>query len=365
MKRENRINEGMGKDKRKKKGCRRLCLIAALVLCAAAVSLSGCKKGSGDGGKQAGDEEVREDIIIRVGDKEVSRDEIMFYVLCIKQQYEGYFGSEIWSVDFGNGRTFEDMCKEDVMSEIVQLKVITSMAEAQNVTVTDDEADEIADTVREQMEEFTGQDTARYNITTELLERIYHDNYLSSKMFDVVTGEVDTNISDEEARNAKFQVLALVTDGEDKNGNEISMTKKEKAAALKKAKGLRKQADEGADFYSLATVHSDLSEVEMTIGKGVMGEAFDEVAFELKTGELSKVIEGETADYIVFCVNEMEEDATALAKESIITERQDKAFCALYEEWVKEFKVNVDEQKWAEIKFQDENRSGTVTARLE
>lgn len=341
-----------------KGGCtrwRKRFVAAALAVCLCASMLSGCKSGGGqeDGGGQEESEDKQGDIIIRVGDKEVARDEIMFYVLCVRQQYEGYFGSEIWSVDFGGGQTFEDMCKEDVMNEIIQLKVITSMAEQQNVVVTEDEADEIADTVREQLEEITGQDAVRYNITTELLERIYHDNYLSSKMFDVATANVDTNVADEEARCAQFQVLGIVLQGEDKNGNEVSLTEEERTNARERAEELREQAEGSADFYSLAAVHSELDEVEMTISRGVMGDAFDEGAFALKTGELSPVIDGGDAYYIVYCADEMDEDATAQAKEAIISDRQDEAFCSMYEEWAKQFTVEVDEEKWTGIRFYD------------
>ncbi len=298
-----------------------------------------------------------EDVVIQVGDKKVAREEIMFYVLCVREQYEGYFGSEVWAVDFGNGKTFADMCKEDILNEIVQLKVITSMAESQGVLVTEDEADEIADTVREQMEEISDYDILRYHIDTELLESIYHDNYLSSKIFDVITSDVDTMVSDDEARQAELQVLALLTDGTDKNRNEIAMTEEERAAIGEKAKELWEQAEEGADFESLATVHSDLAETSFIIGRGDWKEEydralFDEAAFSLKTGEISEVIDGPHGFYIIRCVNELDEDATAQAKEEIINERQDTAFRKLYAEWAKEFEVKVDEKKWSEITFE-------------
>ena len=299
-----------------------------------------------------------EDVVIQVGEKKVTREEIMFYVLCVREQYEGYFGSEVWTVGFGNGKTFADMCKEDILNEIVQLKIITSMAESQGVLVTEDEADEIADTVREQMEEISDYDILRYHIDTELLESIYHDNYLSSKMFDVITSDVDTMVSDEEARQAEFQVLALLTNGTDKNRNEIAMSEEEREALREKAKELWEQADGGADFESLATVHSDLAETSFIIGRGAWKEEydqaiFDEAAFSLKTGEISQVVDGPHGFYIIRCVNEMDEDATAQAKEAIINERQDTTFRKLYAEWAKEFEVIVDEKKWEEITFED------------
>ena len=99
-------------------------LLSILVMLMTAVLFAGC-------GQKENTEEVKEapaeasENIITVGDKGATEDEIMFYMLCIREQYEGYFGKEIWDVSFGT-KTFLDMCKDDVLNEIVQLKVITS-----------------------------------------------------------------------------------------------------------------------------------------------------------------------------------------------------------------------------------------------
>ena len=54
----------------------------------------------------------------------------------------------------------------------------------------------------------------------------------------------------------------------------------------------------------------------------------------------------------------MEEDATAQAKEAIISARQDEAFQKLYAHWATDFQVIVDEEKWDAITFGDENQTG-------
>lgn len=280
------------------------------------------------------------DTVIRVGDTGVGKDEVMYYMLCIREQYEGYFGNDVWSVSFGD-KTFGDMCKEDILHEIVQLKVITSKAEELGIVVTEDEADEIADTVRQQMEEISLTDREKYGITQQLLESIYHDNYLSSKVFDVITGNVDTKVSDEEARNAEFRVLTLKYSGEE-----------EKKETIEKAEELLAQAQaQDADFYSLATVFSNDPDIECITARGSRSAAFDEAAFKLKTGELSDVVVDDEACYIISCVLDYDEDATAQTKEEIISRRQEDAFKKYYDEWEKDCTVSVDIDKWEKISF--------------
>lgn len=359
----------MEKKRDRRKMQQWLAFLLMLLLVISCMAACGKDKGVSDeviGSEKAGEQE--QDIIIQVGEKTVGLDEIMFYVLCLRQQYEGYFGEEIWSVDMG-GRTFEDMCKEDILNEIVQLKVITTMAESQGVVVTEDEMAEIRDTVAEQMEEIDPLDAILYHIDQELLESIYRDNYLSSKMFEVVTSDVDTVVSDEEAHHAQFMVLTLLTKGEDKNYNQVSLSAEEKEEVLTRAQELRDQLVEvmedgtaeevAAEFESLAVMYSDLSEINYTLARGDMGDAaFDRAAFALRTGGISRVIEGEQGIYLIYCVNEWDEDATAEAKEEIILARQDAAFRGIYDEWMRGVTVHVEEEKWEEVSFLAEDLLG-------
>ena len=346
-------------------------LALLLVLMLVALCFTACDKKNEIIDEVIGSEETQEpvsDVIIQVGEKTVGLDEIMFYVLCLRQQYEGYFGEEIWSVDM-DGRTFEDMCKEDILNEIIQLKVITTMAESQGVVVTDDEMTEIRDTVAEQMNEIDPIDAILYHIDEELLLNIYHDNYLSSKMFEVSTSDVDTVVSDEEAHHAQFMVLTLLTEGTDKNFNQISMTQEEKDEAWARAQELRADiidvmeygTDEevAAAFESMAIMNSDLAEIHYTIGRNEMKDAaFKREAFALKTGGMSRVVEGDKAIFVIYCVNSYDEDATAEAKEEIILARQDDFFRSIYEEWLRNIEITVDEEQWTKVSFTAEDLLG-------
>ncbi len=51
-----------------------------------------------------------------------------------------------------------------------------------------------------------------------------------------------------------------------------------------------------------------------------------DAALALKKGEVSSVVEGTQGYYIIYCVNDKEEDATQARKEVIIAKRQNRLF---------------------------------------
>ena len=53
-----------------------------------------------------------------------------------------------------------------------------------------------------------------------------------------------------------------------------------------------------------------------------------------------------TGYYIIYCVNDNDEDATYARKEEIINERQTKMFKEKYAEWLSESKVDISNKFW-------------------
>lgn len=289
--------------------------------------------------------------ILTVGDVKVPYNEVMVYVLLLKELYEPNFTDVIWDYKLDTGITFGEMAKEEVLNQIIQLKIMTMEAQNLETALTDDELIEIENYANEYLAGITEEDREKYGITYDTVFGVCKDNYLSEKVFDVVTMNVDTSISDEEAKQVTVWQIAVSTSSEDKNGDVIALSDEEKEAALSKAKKLLKKVKKEEDFYTFALSNSDDSIVEYTIGKGDKSDEYIDAAFALEEGKISKVIEDESGYYILYCVDSFNEDATAQKKEEIISTRQDKAFQKLYKEWLENYKVKIKQEIWDEIQF--------------
>lgn len=289
--------------------------------------------------------------ILTVGDIKVPYNEVMVYVLLLKELYETNFTDVIWDYKLDTGATFGEMAKEEVLNQIIQLKIMTMEAQNLDIVLTDDELIEIENYANEYLAGITEEDRKKYGINYDTVFGVCKDNYLSEKVFDVVTMNVDTSISDEEAKQVTVWQIEVSTVSEDKNGNVIELSDEEKEAALSKAKKLLKKVKKEEDFYTFALSNSDDSQVEYTVGKGDKSDEYINAAFALEEGKISKVIEDESGFYILYCVDSFNEDATAQKKEEIISERQDKAFQKMYKEWLQNYKVKIKQEIWDEIQF--------------
>lgn len=296
------------------------------------------------------DEDDYKKLVVSVGDQKVYYSEAMIYVQYIKAKYESYFGDKIWTYDFG-GQTFEEMAKEEIMNMITQTKIISSKASEYNVVLTEEEENSIRVNAATFLEDVTDEDKLLYGFTKEVVEKFYLDNKLYERVYDAATMNVNTDVSNEEAKQIKIQSVYVPTVIKDDKGVVTPFSEEEKVEALKKAKELLKKAKETDNFLQFAQSNSSKDEVEKTFGKTEKGISYSEEAFKLKTGELSDIVETEEGYYILFCVSDYDEDATLEKKESIIATRQNKSFQNLFKEWASKEEVKIKDKVWSTIKL--------------
>lgn len=297
-----------------------------------------------------------DEIVLKVGDVQVSYREVLIYLLQIKNKYEISLGNGIWNSVFDEGKTFEEIAKEEVINQITQIKIIVGQAEKLDILLADDELLEIEKEVKEYMGKITIEDQKKYGINEEIVRTVLSDNYLADKVFSITTNEVDTDISDEEAKVIKLEQVVILTDGTDKNGTIIKLDEEQIVNAKARAKSIydeiikQQNKENGESFLSIATADSDVGEVELTIGPNDKPE-YQEVAYALKSGDISNVIETDYGYIILHCVSNYDEAATVARKEEIIAERQNEVFEAKYKIWSTEYKVTQDAEKWEMIRL--------------
>lgn len=288
--------------------------------------------------------------VIKVGSEQVTYREVLIYLLQLKNKYEPTAGSEIWDRKVSDTETFGDQAKQELIDEITELKVIKQQAKQLDIELSSDETLEVSASVKEYMGNITKEDQEKYGITEEMVQKVLEENYLAQKVYNIATNEVDTNISDDEAKQIKVEMLEVMTNGTDKDGTKIELDKDQKKDAKKRAEQLRKQATKEEDFAGFATANTDASKVDLTFGKGDYPQ-LEEAAFALKQGEISKVIETDEGYVILKLISAFDEEATNAKKESIIEQAQNKLFAEKYKAWSGEYKVTQDTSKWNAITF--------------
>ncbi|MDF2537511.1 MAG: hypothetical protein K0S76_532 [Herbinix sp.] len=299
------------------------------------------------------------ELIALIGNSRVYYNEAMVYLKSAQENYESGYGNNIWEVDIlGDGNTFGSLIKEEVIKQITELKIIRNKAAEEGITLTEEETAEAKTYAKEHYEGLTSQDINKYLVTEELLEQVYSDNLLANKVFETKTINVDTNVSDLDAKQITVLDILIYGTSFDEEGNMVAFAVEDKEEASDKAKSLLVQAKETDDFYELAEANSQAAVIEYTFGRGTGPEnyspAFEQAALNLKTDEVSDIISTDYGWHILYCVTDFNVDATTQVKEKIIEGRRDEMFAKLYSQWTSEYDIIVNTEAWNAVSYEEE-----------
>ena len=272
------------------------------------------------------------DQLFKIGKSVCTLPEAMIYVMDYQRQYEGVYGVEMWEHDFG-GITFEQYVKDTIVDQLASMKAITLLADDYEVSLSDEEQNKVSQAAEEYFDALSGEQTEYMDLKLEDVEDLYRDHVLSGKVYEEITKDVNTEVSDDEARIITVQQIRL--------------------DSAETAESVKAQLDEGRDFASLASTYSLDSQVTYTFGRGEHDSAFEEAAFALENDQTSGIIETEDGYYILKCVNNFDQEATEANKVTMVEKRRDELFGDVYDQLVAETPSQFNNRLWERVHFAD------------
>lgn len=302
-------------------------LLAAIVLTG---SLTGC--GTWSNTKIVLTTGLTGDQLFKVGKSVCTLPEAMIYVMDYKQQYENAYGVEMWEHDFG-GVTLEEYVKDTIIAQLASIKAVTLLAKENNVTLSDAEKEKISQAAEEYYSALTDEQKKYMKVEKSDVEDLYAAHVLSKKVYTEITKDVNTEVSDDEARIITIQQIRL--------------------DSLDNAESVKARLDEGKDFGTVAAAYNRDSQTTVTLGRGEKEAAYEEAAFSLENDQISDVIETTGGYYILKCVNNFDRDATEANKITMVEKRRDEEFTEAYETLMADTPSEFNRQKWNKVHFAD------------
>ena len=270
--------------------------------------------------------------LFKIGKSVCTLPEAMIYVMDYQRQYEGVYGVEMWEHDFG-GITFENYVKDTIVDQLASMKAITLLAGDYEVSLSSDEEKKVSQAAEDYYGALTEEQIEYMDLELKDVESLYRDHALSGKVYEEITKDVNTEVSDDEARIITVQQFRL--------------------DSAETAQSVKEQLDEGRDFAAVASSYSLDSQVTYTFGRGEHDAAYEEAAFALENDQVSDVIETEDGYYILKCVNNFDQEATEDNKVTMVEKRRDELFESVYEKLVADTPSQFNSRLWEKVHFAD------------
>lgn len=263
-------------------------------------------------------------------EKGYSTPQIMMIATTEKNRYEALCTDQIWKVQTGNdGESFEEYLTGQIQGFMEEMRVMNLLAKEREVDLTPQELTAMTEAAEEYYGALTGDDIERMELTREEVQELYEDYCVAEKLVTELTGGMDLEVSDSEAR--------------------MVVVKEVRAEDAQTAEALRTAAlAEGADFEACAA-EAGLPVTERAFGRKEETPEYEEAAFSLVAGEVSQVLKKDGAWYVLQCVSDYDREATAARKELIYEERRQRAFREIYDGYRQEIKISYSGDPFEEL----------------
>lgn len=271
--------------------------------------------------------------------------------------------SGIWSQDAGEGETYGDTTKANVLDELENMLVQKQHAADYDVTISEEEQSKIEEAAQAFMDANTEETIQSLAVSQSDVESLLELYTYQTKMYDPMVADVDTNVEDSEAAQSRITYCRIdISDTQNDDGTTTPLTDEEKQAKKDQAQAILDQLQASADPASADMdaiaqgVSEDLSAVDNTFGDDdtLLDDKLKEAARTLQDGQVyGEVVEGENAYFVVRMDSVLDREATDQQKESIVSDRQQEAYNDLLPQWKDETDITVNDKEWEKVTLTD------------
>lgn len=310
---------------------KQLCLC---LLCAAMTLCSGCAD------KNVYVTSFDKKYLFSLGENDVTTTEYKLVLLEVQKKYQEYYGEilgeDIWQRETEDGITFDEYVREHiVLDELVTLEALQIVAEELNITLTEEEQEEAKWAAEEYMQTVGKAAISYCGSTDELIGRLMEKYLVAGKVIGYYTEQADLEVSENEARAIRIQVLNLDS--------------AETAGQVKDALA------EGVSFQTITERFGSTEPIEYNVVRGELLEEIEEVAFALGKDECSSVLETENGYCVIYCMNDYLTDLTESNRQNIIRQRIYDVWFSKVEKVREGVKLTMNNSEWDKIQMAEDD----------
>lgn len=295
--------------------------MAALAL-SCAVLLSGCQVGN-----------IRFVFIEPIGPREVFKidhevckdNEARLYLANYANIYGNAYGAKMWKQE-SKVKQLESYVKEMAISQLARIKCLNGIAKEKEIELSTEEERKAKEAAKKYYESLSDKEREYLEIEETDIELCYQEYWRAAKAYQSLTGEINEEVSDDEARVMEAMQIFV--------------------ADQSLAQEVKKRLGNGEDFATVASACNEKDKTEITFGREEMPPEVEAEAFELEDGEVTGAIKAADGYYFIKCIDKYNQELTDQNKKAILEEREEQAFHDVYDEYVSGISTVFNEKLW-------------------
>lgn len=179
--------------------------------------------------------------------------------------------------------TLEEYLKNQVVSQLSQVKSMVLLADEREIVLTDSEKQKAAEAAKEYFTSLSEEEVSALKVSQEEIQTMYEDYCLADKAYEQITGDEAVEISDDERESFRF--------------SRSSCRRKTRLRNLRTSWIMEKT------LRAWQPIIPRPSQTTITIARGNKDQTYEEVAFNLGNDEISDVFADNNGYYILKCLN--------------------------------------------------------------
>lgn len=275
--------------------------------------------------------------VLKVDGEHYSLPQAKVYLVNYQNLYGTVAGVDLWEQGNQNG-SLEEYVKSLTISQLTKILSMDSLAKSREIVLEEPELANVQKAAKAYYNSLNDQELAYLEVDETDIQKLYEDYALAQKLYGILTADINSEVSDDEARIMDAMQI-MVTD-------------------KKTAKEIKKALADGGDFSTLASSYNEAEEVAIQFGRGVLPKEVEKAAFALDNAETSDCIHTEEGYYFIHCVNKFNEELTDANKLKIVQQREKAAFGDVYNAYSRSISKKLYQAVWDKIKVE---RSDKIT----
>ena len=289
--------------------------------------LTGCKVGSTS---IVVSKPLSSKYVFKIGDMSCSMKEARLYLANFQNIYGTAYTLNLWEHDFGD-ESLETYIKNITLNELTSMVCMNQLAVEKEVTLDESDEQKIKEAAKAYYASLTETERNYLDVSENDLVLFYEHYGLARKVYQFLTGEINREVSDDEAR--VMDVMQIFVTDESK-ATEVSM-----------------KLRNGEDFASVANMYNEMSNIQSTICRADFDREAETLIFQMDNGQISDMIKVSDGYYFIKCINKYNKELTEENKLVILETREKEAFDDVYHAYIEGLSSCMNEDVWEDLKL--------------